>query len=54
MVNKFLDDFCTVVGERLAVFRLPQIWKNCQYLDGQVAKIFLEIFGGIYWIQNPI
>ena len=36
----------TVVGETLVVFWLPQIWKNCQCLDGQVGKTFLEIFGG--------
>ena len=36
----------TVVGETLAVFRLPQIRKNGQCLDGQVGKTFLEIFGG--------
>ena len=38
----------TVVGETLAVFSLPQIQKNCQCLDGQVDKTFLEMFGGNY------
>ena len=40
--------FSTVVGETLAVFRLPQIRKNCQCLNGQVGKTFLEISGGNY------
>ena len=35
-----------MVGETLTVFRLPQIRKNGQCLDGQVGKDFLEIFGG--------
>ena len=42
------SDLNTVVGETLAVFRLPKIRKNCQCLDGQVGKNFLEIFGGNY------
>ena len=42
------DEIDTVVGEALAVFRLPKIRKNCQCLDGQVGKNFLEIFGGNY------
>ena len=35
----------TVVGETLAVFSVPKIWKTGQCLAGQVGKTFLEIFG---------
>ena len=38
----------TVVGEKLAVFRMPQIRKTDKCLDGQVGKTFLKICGGSY------
>ena len=49
-----LYHYTTVVGETLAVFRLPQIRKNGQCLDGQVGKTFLEIFGGNYNFSNVL
>ena len=33
------------MGETLAVFSVPKIWKTGQCLAGQVGKTFLEIFG---------
>ena len=48
LCRKTLEFRNTVVGETLAVLTLPQIRKNCQCLDGQVGKTFLEIFGGNY------
>ena len=41
----------TVVGETLTVFRMPEIRKTGQCLDGQVGKTFPEIFGRNFW-QN--
>ena len=43
-----VNNYSTVVGETLTVFRMPEVRKTGQCLDGQVGKTFLEIFGRIF------
>ena len=49
-----MEFFITVGGETLAVFSLPQIKKNCQCLDGQVDKIFLDHFSKLNDYCGPM